>query len=206
MSSVFGDDAGFFAGHAISEQNNAQQKHLLADALVIERSEKNSLLHAKRNEVISKINEIRSQNLMNLADFEYEAHALVDVYEDLGHVGERLKTIAESAQLVDKNELKILSDRLFDAREIHRKADRESWIQARWKILMQNCRFPKNDEEAIIVGGYAMPFPGSLPALLKSDKEALAEGRTVDVYRALTDPQDSITVQSKMQRGPMTLD
>ena len=104
--------------------------------MVIEHSEKNSLLHAQRNEAISKINEIGSQNLMSLAEYEYEVHSSVDVFEDLRHVGERLKSMAESIQLVDKNELKKLSDRLFDAREIQRKSDRGAWIQARWEVLM----------------------------------------------------------------------
>ncbi|WP_292755016.1 hypothetical protein [Methylophaga sp. UBA4502] len=173
--------------------------------MVIERSEKNSLLHAQRNEAISKINEIGSQNLMSLAEYEYEVHSSVDVFEDLGHVGERLKSMAESIQLVDKNELKKLSDRLFDAREIQRKSDRGAWIQARWEVLMQTCRFPTNDDEAILVGGYGMPFPGSLPVLLKSDKDALEDGRTVDIYRVLTDPHDIIPAQSKMRRGPIRL-
>ena len=43
---------------------------------------------------------------MSLAEYEYEVHSSVDVFEDLGHVGERLKSMAESIQLVDKNELK----------------------------------------------------------------------------------------------------
>ena len=71
---------------------------------------------------------------MSLAEYEYEVHSSVDVFEDLGHVGERLKSMAESIQLVDKNELKKLSDRLFDAREIQRKSDRGAWIQARWVL------------------------------------------------------------------------
>ena len=91
---------------------------------------------------------------MSLAEYEYEVHSSVDVFEDLRHVGERLKSMAESTQLVDKNELKKLSDRLFDAREIQRKSDRGAWIQARWEVLMQTCRFPTNDDEAILVGGY----------------------------------------------------
>ena len=47
---------------------------------------------------------------MSLAEYEYEVHSSVDVFEDLRHVGERLKSMAESIQLVDKNELKKLAE------------------------------------------------------------------------------------------------
>ena len=50
-----------------------------------------------------------------------------------------------------------------------------------------------------------MPFPGSLPVLLKSDKDALEDGRTVEIYRVLTDPHDIIPAQSKMRRGTIRL-
>lgn len=203
---VFGDDLGFFAGQALAEQANTEQKVILAEALGQERAKNNALLFAQRNQMATKIQEIRRDNLKALAEFEYEIHTRMNVSYRMRVASEKLKDMSEAHGDTDKRELKLLSEKLMETREVHRRSDKDSWILNRWKQLMEQCAFPRNDQEAVMVGGYGMPFPGSVPPFAQADLDEISAGKNVDdVYRVMTDPEEIPAIQARLQRGPMKL-
>jgi hypothetical protein len=104
----------------------------------------------------------------------------------------------------NKDEILSLSEYLLETREIHRRKERDIWIHNRFNELVEKCAFPKNDSEAAMVGGYGMPFPGSIPPFAHADLDDIAAGETVDdIYVVLTDPEEIPKLQSVLQRGPM---
>lgn len=203
MSSVFGDDGGFWAGHALSERANTKQKLILADALRQERDEKDAIISDQNNQKAIQINELRCSNLLTLAEFEYDIHAKVDVSYRLRIASTKLNQFADNTDNQPMSELRELAEALMDARNIHLRKDKDDWIINRWNQLMKQCSFAKNDQEAQMAGGYGMPFPGSIPPFAEANLDAISRGEEPNIYTVLSDPECIPEIMSKINKGPM---
>lgn len=115
----------------------------------------------------------REDNIKIIAEQEYEFHRTNDVaYSTKIAVSELDKLMAGLSKDETKEKLmemmSSLSLRMKYAKAVQYFEDRDEWKRNRVDELMRACIFPATDAEALLTGGYAIPFPDSLPPVLDS--------------------------------------
>lgn len=184
MNNFFNDD-GMWMGAALQSDQTRQ----IAEAYNKQRQQKldafrerdkafeqrDKALIEKRNVLAEKIKSDRLRNIIDIAEYEYDTRTYNDAEFLAQEVSEKLEA--------GGGELELYSDMLNRARVSKKELDRDDWVKARVEELIANCRFPENDFEAAKTGGYAIPFPDSMPPFLEKTKALVKKGELDDPER-----------------------